>query len=1512
MKTMLKKSLALLLALTMVFGAAPLAGLVGLELPSLNDIFADKAEAATYGVLTYKINDGQVIITDCDKSASGALEIPSSIEGYSVMGIGSEAFRDCTGLTSVTIPDGVTGIGHEAFCFCTGLTSVTIPDGVTSIGEEAFYGCSGLTSITISDSVISIGREAFQYCTGLTSVTISDSVISIGDYAFYDTGLFNDSSNWESDVLYIGNYLIVAKDTISGDYVIKSGTKVIADWAFFYCTELTSVTIPDSVMSIGSYSFSGRTRLTSITVDENNKYYSNDEGCVLFNKDKTHLIQYPAGNTRTTYTIPDSVTSIGDGAFHWCDGITSIAISNSVTSIGEEAFSDCTGLTSITIPNSVTSIGSWAFYKCTGLTSVTIPDSVKIIHKSAFRDCTGLTSVTVHKSVKSIYSNAFHGCTNITDVYYSGTEEEWNAISISSNNNENLTNATIHFNSSGSGTTPEIPASQNIKVMTYNVYCENKTISGYNNGKKYDCSYDNRIRYIVQSIYDNMPDSIGMQEVTKDMRQYLENYEDLNGGILSANYAGVGEYRSFSDKGNNEASLIYYNKNKFNLISSGTFWLSESGLDYSKHSGADYQRICTYALLENKGNGLRYLHVNTHLEHDHSSKPGGTNDAAVSSIEKIIDFIEKKFPNIPAVITGDFNQTSSSVPYKNFIDAGYSDTRKIYSENKNTYTNCFNQGENGSLYAPKVIDHILVNKYFSDGIKNYTVYDENYSNKSKYGDFALDYPYPSDHNPVIAELEATYSGDIYLSKNIDFKLGEKSGKVEVVFKDEWFEKSNGNYNHSLAQFCSDYVMMGYCYNVSEITNYLSQMGFGNVDSNMNTGRDEVNYFIASKDININGNKETLVFAAFIGSWHDQWYSNFDPLGTERANWSDRNAPYASGTTDHLGFADAREYVYAKLKTYIKNLNVDKENIKLLLSGHSRGAATANLLAAKLIDDGINNLSNSFVKDENIYTYTFATPNTTSNKDCLSKRYSSIFNIVNPEDFVTKVLPNDWGFQRYGNTFILPSKTNDSNNKAYLKAMNVYYDRFTYGGEYKPYSTGEMSTVKMLKEITSNVDNVNDFYNKYFYASDLFNNELFSKNYSKANPFEFFKYSLLDFLSENNIIGAVSTILTIISNPFSKFYKDILLYFFELDLLDSSLNPSISIKFAQAHGMETYAAYMNSMTSSQIRQPRLYFENTVNCPVDIEVYDNNTNELVGKITDNSIDETVAAGENAIAMDVDGDSKSFWLPSNGNYRVVLVGNDEGKMDYTVSNVNSDTGEIERLNFFDVNIENDVSMHGDFSSSDFALEDYTLTHDNMGTINPTQRILDTENANNISIDTSCEGNGIVDGSFKAISGDYATVSAYANEGGCFTGWFENGKLVSKEMEYSFVAKNSRNLTARFADFSIKTPSTATINYGDSIILHADIDGTLPEGARIEWTASNGNFSVSVSADGTTCKISPKSSGKTVFTATVYDKEGNLIGTDTQEMTAKAGLWQKIVAFFKKIFGLTKTFPEAFKGIL
>ena len=218
----------------------------------------------------------------------------------------------------------------------------------------------------VTYSVTSIGSEAFYGCSGLTSVTIPNSVTSIGD------------------------------------------------WAFAYCTGLTSVTIPNSVTSIGYAVFAGCTGLTSISVDASNQNYCDMDG-VLFNKEQTTLIQYPAGKS-TEYSIPNSVTEIGYDAFYGCSGLTSVTIPNSVTSIGGYAFCECTGLTSVTIPNSVTSIGGYAFAFCSGLTSVTIPNSVTEIGDDAFYSCTGLTSVTIPNSVTSIGEDAFSGCTGLTSV----------------------------------------------------------------------------------------------------------------------------------------------------------------------------------------------------------------------------------------------------------------------------------------------------------------------------------------------------------------------------------------------------------------------------------------------------------------------------------------------------------------------------------------------------------------------------------------------------------------------------------------------------------------------------------------------------------------------------------------------------------------------------------------------------------------------------------------------------------------------------------------------------------------------------------------------------------------------------------------------------------------------------------------------------------------------------------------------------------------------------------------
>ena len=239
---------------------------------------------------------------------------------YPVTSIGEMAFYYCPNVTSIAIPDSVTYLGDGAFCGCPSMTSITIPNSVTSIGDAVFAHCTSLTSVTIPNSVTSIGDWAFREDTSLTCVTIPNSVTSIGDYAF------------------------VGCTSLTSITIPNSVTSIGVD-VFDGCTSLTSITIPASVTSIGSGAFIYCPSLTAITVDPHNPAYSSVAG-VLFDKSQTTLIECPGG-IAGSYTIPDSVTSIGDGAFGSCTSLTSVTIPNSVTSIEDFAFSACSSLASV-------------------------------------------------------------------------------------------------------------------------------------------------------------------------------------------------------------------------------------------------------------------------------------------------------------------------------------------------------------------------------------------------------------------------------------------------------------------------------------------------------------------------------------------------------------------------------------------------------------------------------------------------------------------------------------------------------------------------------------------------------------------------------------------------------------------------------------------------------------------------------------------------------------------------------------------------------------------------------------------------------------------------------------------------------------------------------------------------------------------------------------------------------------------------------------------------------------
>jgi len=288
------------------------------------------------------------------------------------------AFRDCSGLTSIAIPEGVTSIREGAFHGCSSLTSATIPKGVTRIEHNAFKGCCSLTSVVISQGVISIGKNAFSNCSTLTSIAIPQGVTHIGDYAFFDCSSLI-SIDIPQSVADIGKGAFASCPSLLSVVIPHGVTRIERD-TFKGCCSLTSITIPKSILKIGASAFHGCLSLLSVV-------------------------------------IPKGITHIKRDTFKGCCSLTFIEIPESVTNIGTKAFHGCSTLTSLVIPQRVTSIKDGVFFGCASLTSLVIPEGVTEIGKNAFNYCSSLTSVAIPQSVTSIGEYAFLGCENLPDEF---------------------------------------------------------------------------------------------------------------------------------------------------------------------------------------------------------------------------------------------------------------------------------------------------------------------------------------------------------------------------------------------------------------------------------------------------------------------------------------------------------------------------------------------------------------------------------------------------------------------------------------------------------------------------------------------------------------------------------------------------------------------------------------------------------------------------------------------------------------------------------------------------------------------------------------------------------------------------------------------------------------------------------------------------------------------------------------------------------------------------------------
>ena len=399
--------------------------------------------------------DGTCCVSGIGCFSDSVLIIPSvSPDGDSVTSIGYEAFYDCTSLTSVVIPDSVTNIGISAFSGCSSLASVVIPDSVNNIGNFAFFECSSLTSVAIPDSVTSIGSMAFYNCAVLRDVVVPSSVISIGDWVF--KGCNNLEYNVFDNAYYLGNdanpyiILIKSRDFAISTCEINAATKFISEYAFDNCIELTSIAIPNRVVSIGSCAFRGCTNLKNVSLSSALKMINS--GTFL------------SCENLVTINIPHGIEIIESSAFKGCSALASLTIPDSITSIGLTAFegtsirfseySNAYYLESGTNPyfalietkntefsvcqinDNTKIIADFAFSGCDEIIEVTVPNSVKHIGDGAFMNCKRLESVSIGQGASEIGRSAFEGCTNLTSVTFKKTEGWWFMVTVQSGTNQ--------------------------------------------------------------------------------------------------------------------------------------------------------------------------------------------------------------------------------------------------------------------------------------------------------------------------------------------------------------------------------------------------------------------------------------------------------------------------------------------------------------------------------------------------------------------------------------------------------------------------------------------------------------------------------------------------------------------------------------------------------------------------------------------------------------------------------------------------------------------------------------------------------------------------------------------------------------------------------------------------------------------------------------------------------------------------------------------------------------------
>ncbi len=1464
MKKILKRTLTMMLVSIMIFGTAPLSGFVGLELP---DIFTTKAEAARYDIYKYVVFDDEVTITDCNENASGDIVIPSTIEGYPVVQIDDYAFANCQGIENVTIFDNVEIIDVSAFRGCINLKNISLPYSLIYIGDSAFYECEKLTSIEIPNNVIYIGGWAFHACSNLVSVALPDGISSI------------------------------------------------EEWTFSECTSLSNITIPNSVTSIGEMAFGECTNLTEIIIPDGVTYLSGFAECINL----------------TDITIPDSVTSIGDCAFWGCTNLTNIKIPNSVTSIGEMAFKRCKSIANIVIPDGVKSIGEAAFYSCDNLSSVTIPDSViylgddlfifteffhnkdnwtddnvlytgkhliaadceleeysvkpgtKTIADSAFRYCNSITSITIPDSVTSIGNYAFsslesltsvtigNGVTSIGEGAFRGCESITSITipdSVTSIGNyafsslESLTSVTI-----GNGVT-SIGADAFNDTAYYNaefnwengvLYIENHLIEA-----KEDISGDYIIESDTKTIADyafcncNSLTSITIPDsVTSIGKWAFKGCESITNITIPDSVTSIGDF-----------ALAYCG-------SLTSITVDENNLYYSSEDGVLFN--------EEKTKLVQYPRGNTRTEY--------IIPDSVTSIGKGAFFYCDSL-------------TSTTIPYS------------VTSIDEDAFINCEKRTVHyiGSrsdwvkiVAGPNTFNEVFViGCYDSTGAEDPEEMPEDTSklslvstspsngatSMSSDDDFIIEFNMPVDHRlsfinsgDEIAIIDYDSDETVFSISDlnaVDFAVGNRIEAVgNSLIIHDIFRKLIPGHKYYVK------ISSGVIYASDNIKTFKGisdkeTWTFSYLDSNTKSGY-SLDVYFTEPFISLSQG-ETADISAVL---------SFDgePCEQDQISFSIANANIAEITS--IKREEERTLVSIKAKqngatvinvTFNKNVQTfpvmvtSEESVYYFNDVEKYNEYTPFAFSGMYIDNFEHKINDDGTATANFDVYNMehcygVVDVYNGNGEIVESEFIDLFDGDYPTDI--------FGHSEYlyklsvsvasGQLFdIKEFKTEVKSKKTSISIdvpKNGYYvitKNINRSPSLALYDIGML----MVDAVFLVSDGIDDLLNKS-------TKEEIARDVSKETVKEFLKKSGKD----------------LINSTLSRTYKQLIKTITRFSVETSSKAATSASDFYDCAlalfdgiGVDILNAIKKSVEKT-VKQELI--QNVLRIIGNLTLK-NCGKDLVDKIFYGSVElARWGAIVSSISENTDTDSAYIYNPQSVNEK-----RSNGVISYSSMGENAvfhsiliTTGEEAEL------LQSIYRPEAETEIFDIAM------YQNGKKVQPKEPVTVY-----IPIPTGWNTSKIkvyhLDDNYKTEELNVTIENGYA-------------KFVTEGFSYFFISNGSVEFI--LPKLEIRNPSTTTINYGDSIILHADVTGTLPEGAKIVWdTPSNGNFSTEVSADGKTCKISPVSSGSTTFTVKVIAADGEtMLAEDSQDMTTKAGFFQKIIAFFKKLFKLTKTYPEVYKLI-